>query len=111
MIGSIVYLHMYKLAETLAVKQVLDKNRFVKIIEETPVKGGKQDEQYMQYKAVSLLDPNKVYTINNYLSPFNFTDLSELEMVLDFIEPAIDTSRMEAMYSILHEIKQLEQNK
>lgn len=107
MLGNIVYLHMFKLAETLAVKQEMDKNRFVKIIEETPVKGGKQGEQYMEYKAVSLFNPDKIYTINNYLSPFNFTDLSELEMILDFIEPTVDPIRMEKMYSILHEIKEI----
>lgn len=108
MIGNIVYLHVYKLAETLAVKQSLDKTRFVKIVEEIPVKGGKQDEQYMQYKAVSLMDPDKIYTINNYLSPYNFSNLKELEEILDFIEPVVDPNRMEDMYTILYEIKELQ---
>ena len=31
MLGNIVYLHMFKLADTLAVKQELDKSRFVKV--------------------------------------------------------------------------------
>lgn len=105
MLGNIVYIHMYKLAETLAVRQEIDKNRFAKIVKEIPVKGGKQGEQYMQYEAVSLFNPNKTYTLNNYLSPFNLTSISELEMILDFIEPVVDATRLEKMRSIVDEIK------
>lgn len=104
MLGNIVYLHLFKLVEVLAVKQELDKNRFVKIIKEIPVKGGKENEQYMQYEAVSLID-NKVYTINNYLSPFNFTTIGDLEISLDYLEPMIETSRMADMRSIIDDIK------
>ena len=105
MLGNIVYLHMFKLADTLAVKQELDKSRFVKIIKEIPVAGGKQEEQYIQYEAVSLFDDNKIYKINNYLSPFNFTSINELEMTLDYLEPILDPSQLEKMQSILDEIK------
>lgn len=99
------YLHMFKLAEVLAVKQEIDKYRFVKIIKEIPVKGGKQDEQYMQYEAVSLLDDKKVYTLNNYLCPFNITDINELEMTLDYLTPLLDSAKLEEMLSIIEEIK------
>lgn len=105
MLGNIVYLHMFKLADTLAVKQELDKSRFVKIIKEIPVAGGKQEEQYMQYEAVSLFDDKKIYKINNYLSPFNFTSINELEMTLDYLEPILNPSQLEKMQSILDEIK------
>lgn len=107
MLGNIVYLHMFKLADTLAVKQELDKSRFVKITKEIPVAGGKQGEQYMQYEAVSLFDNKKVYTVNNYLSPFNFTSINELEMILDYLEPILDASQLEKMQLVLEEIKEM----
>ena len=107
MLGNIVYLHMYKLAETISVQQELNKNRFVKIVKEIPVKGGKQGEQYMQYEAVSLFDDKKVFTINNYLSPFNFTDINELEMTLDYLEPVLDKSRLETMLATIEKIKNM----
>lgn len=111
MIGNIVYLHMFKLAEVLAVKQEIDKYRFVKITKEIPVKGGKQDEQYMQYEAVSLLDDKKVYTLNNYLCPFSVTSVSELEETIEYLKPMFNDSKLEEMLSIIEEIKTLNEEK
>lgn len=110
MLGNVMYLHMFKLADTLAVKQELDKYRFVKVVKEIPVKGGKQDEQYLQYEAVSLLDDKRVYTLNNYLCPFNMTSISELEMTLDYLAPMLDESKLEEMQSIIEEIKSLNED-
>ena len=111
MLGNVMYLHMFKLADTLAVKQELDKYRFVKVVKEIPVKGGKQDEQYLQYEAVSLLDDKRVYTLNNYLCPFNMTSVVELETTLDYLEPILDASKLEDMQSIIKEIKTLNEEK
>lgn len=108
MLGNVFYLHLFKLPETLAVKQTLDKVRFVKIIEEIPVSGGKEGEQYMQYKAQSLIDKNKIYTINNYLSPFNYTSIKDLESVLDSLKDIIIPEQMEQMLAVIEEIKEIQ---
>lgn len=108
MLGNIFYLHMFKLADVLSVKQELDKNRFVKITNETPVKGGSKDEQYMQYEATSLLEKGKTYTVNNYLCPFNLTSINELEMTLDYLEPVLQADKLKEMQNIIEEIKSLE---
>lgn len=108
MIGNVFYLHIFKLPETLAVKQTLDKSRFVRIIEETPVAGGKQGEQYMQYKAQSLTDKNKVYTINNYLSPFNYTSIKELEEILESLNDILIPEQLEQMLAVIEEIKKIQ---
>lgn len=111
MLGNIFYLHMFKLADVLAVKQELDKTRFVKITKETPVKGGNEDEQYMQYEATSLIDNKKIYTVNNYLSPFNLTSISELEMTLDYLSPVLQSDSKKEMEKIIEEIKSMKQEK
>lgn len=108
MLGNVFYLHMFKLADVLSVKQSLDKARFVKITKETPVKGGSKDEQYMQYEATSLIDNKKVYTVNNYLSPFNLTSINELEMTLDYLKPVLQTDKLKEMEQIIDEIKSME---
>lgn len=53
-IGNIIYLHIFDLEPILLVTQELKEERFCKIIEVTPVKGGKEGEQYINYKVQSL---------------------------------------------------------
>ena len=45
-IGDIVYLYIIDLVSVLAVKQELIPNRFCKITDITPVKGGTKEHQY-----------------------------------------------------------------
>ena len=44
MLGNILYLHVYNLSDLIAVNQELNPSRFVKVIEEIPVKGGREGE-------------------------------------------------------------------
>ena len=99
MIGNIVYLHLFKLPETLAVKQSLDKHRFVKIIEETPVQGGKQGEQYIKYKGESF------YEFNNYLSPFNYSTLEDLDNVVESLKNILLPSNYDDIINMINEVK------
>lgn len=105
MIGNIVYIHLFKLPETLAVKQSLDKNRFVKIIEETPVQGGKQGEQYMKYKGESLYDNKKVFEFNNYLSSFNYSTINDLETTVEGLKDILLTDNYNDIINMINEVK------
>lgn len=105
MIGNIVYLHLFKLPETLAVKQSLDKHRFVKIIEETPVQGGKQGEQYIKYKGESLYNSKKVYEFNNYLSPFNYSTLEDLDSIVESLKNILLPSNYDDIINMINEVK------
>lgn len=88
MIGDVGYIFTLKLPEVLAVKQSLQEDRFVKIIEENKVPGGK-GEQYMTYKAQSLTNPDKVFEYNNYLSPFGFISIPDLLALLKSLNTII----------------------
>lgn len=105
MIGNIVYLHLFKLPEILAVKQSLDKNRFIKVIEETPVQGGKQGEQYMKYKGISLYDNKKVYEFNNYLSPFNYSTINDIETIVENLKNILLSNNYNDIIKIIDEVK------
>ena len=104
MIGNIVYLYLLDLENTLAVRQELIKDRFCKVIEANAIKGGSNDEQYMQYKLQSL-NSDRIYTTNNYLSPYRFCLLSELEESIENISSILREDKLEEMKQILEEIK------
>lgn len=105
MLGNIFYLHVNELPDLLAVNQELNKGRFVKIIEEIPVAGGSKNEQYMQYKAQCIFDESKVYTINNYLSPFNFTPFENLNNIINNLSHIIVPEKISEMNFILQEVQ------
>ena len=104
MIGNIVYLYLLNLENTLAVRQELIKDRFCKVIEANAIKGGSNNEQYMQYKLQSL-NSDRIYTTNNYLSPYRFCLLSELEESIENISSILREDKLEEMKQILEEIK------
>ena len=104
MIGNIVYLYLLDLENTLAVRQELIKDRFCKVIEANAIKGGSNNEQYMQYKLQSL-NSDRIYTTNNYLSPYRFCLLSELEESIENISSILREDKLKEMKQILEEIK------
>lgn len=104
MLGNIVYLCLLDLESNLAIRQELIKERFCKVIEEKPVKGGNGDEQYIQYKLESIIT-NDIYLVNNYLSPYRFCDLNTLESKIEKVSPLIAKDKLEKMKQIIDEIK------
>lgn len=104
MLGNIVYLYLLDLENNLAVRQELIKDRFCKVIEEKVVKGGNEDEKYIQYKLESLYT-GKTYLTNNYLSPYRFCDLSALEETIEKISPLMQEDKLESIRQLIDEIK------
>lgn len=104
MIGNIVYLYLLDLENTLAVRQELIKDRFCKVIEVNAIKDSNNDNKYMQYKLQSL-NSGKTYTTNNYLSPYRFCLLSELEDSIESVSSIVREDKLETMKQILEEIK------
>lgn len=107
MLGNIVYLYVCDLTDILSVKQELNKNRFAKITKETPIKGGKNGEQYIQYEATSLVT-GKIFSLNNYLSSYNYVSINELENTLKFLEPIVKDIKLKEMYNMIEEIKEMD---
>lgn len=107
MLGNILYLHVHSLSDLIAVNQELNPSRFVRVIEEIPVKGGREGEQYMQYKAQSLFDESRIYCINNYLSPFNYVTLEELKNTINDLSYILLPERVSKMNSILDEVDEI----
>lgn len=107
MIGNIVYLYILRLPELLAVKQSIQEDRFVKIIEENKVPGGKAGEQYMTFKGQSLVNPNKVYEFNNYLSAFNHCSIKELEDNVKDLKAIILPKNYETIMNTIAKIKEV----
>lgn len=105
MLGDIVYLYTLDLENTLAVRQELIKDRFCKIIEATKIKGSSNDEKYMQYKLESLTT-KKVYIVKNYLSTYNFCNITELENSIEKVSSIINEEKLNKIYEILNEIKE-----
>lgn len=106
MLGDILYLYIHDINSLLAVNQELNPARFVRVIEEMPVIGGKKDEQYMRYKAQCIFDDSKIYTINNYLSPFKYINLKELNKAIDDTKYLLTEERISAMNSILEKVNE-----
>lgn len=105
-LGNILYLHIIELEPILLVSQEINKDRFCKVIKTIPVSGGKKDEQYMKYQLQSLTT-NKIYEINNYLSPYNIKTIEELENYLQQYEEFILPERLLKMYETIEEIKEM----
>ena len=89
----------------LAVKQELIDNRFCKITDITPVKGGSKEHQYLKYEAVSLLS-GETYTINNYLSPYKFCSIETLEKAIDDLKEDLVEEKYEDMKYLIKKIKE-----
>lgn len=104
MIGNIVYVYTLDLENNLAIRQELIEDRFCKIIEVNKIKGSTNDEKYMQYKLESLVT-KKIYTVNNYLSPYSFCDLNTLEECIEKVSPIIETEKLEKIKEILNKVK------
>ena len=107
MIGNIVYVYLLNLENTLAIRQEIIKDRFCKVIEAKAVKSGEGNEsdmKYMQYKLQSL-HSNEIYNTNNYISPYRFCSLSELEQTIEKISPILQEDKLELMNNIIEEIK------
>lgn len=106
-IGDIVYLYTIDLNPVLAIKQELIPNRFCRISNITTVKGGSNKEQYLQYSATSLLDDNITYTINNYLSPYKYCSLEELEQSIEFLKDGLVEENYDNMKYLIKKIKEM----
>lgn len=104
MLGSIVYLYLLDLENNLAIRQELIKDRFCKVIEEKVVKGGSENEQYMQYKLESIFT-GKIYLTNNYLSPYNFCDLKTLEETIERLSSLMEDNKLESIKQLIDEVK------
>lgn len=106
MLGNIVYVYLLNLENTLAIRQELIKDRFCKVIEAKAIKSGddKEHMKYMQYKLQSL-NSDEVYTTNNYISPYRFCSLSELEQTIEKILPVLQEDKLKEMNEIIEEIK------
>lgn len=105
-LGNILYLHIIDFEPILLVTQEINKDRFCKVINAIPVKGGRKDEQYMKYQLQSLTT-NKIYEINNYLSPYQAKTIEELENILKENEDFILPERLIEMYQTIEAIKNM----
>lgn len=105
-IGDIVYLYTIDLMSVLAIKQSLIPNRFCKIIDTKVVKGGTEKEQYIEYKAVSLLG-DTTYTFNNYLSPYQYCSIETVEKTIDELKPNLLEDKFEDMQYLIKKIKEI----
>lgn len=106
-IGDIVYLHIADIYSVLTMQQKLIDYRFGKVIEIKRVNGGKEDEQYLQYSVQSLLNPNKIYKTNNYLSPYKLCSLSELESAIKELDEIILPEQKDDIELLINTIKNL----
>lgn len=105
-IGDIVYLYVIDLPSILAVKQELIPNRFCKITNITSVKGGTKEHQYLKYEVVSLLG-EETFIINNYLSPYKYSSIEELETVIDNLKEDLVEEKYEDMKYLIKKIKEI----
>lgn len=104
-IGKIVYLYVCNFEEGLLVRQKLIKDRFCKVIDIIPVKGGDDNNQYLQYVVKSIF-ADRTYTINNYLSSYNFCELNDIDIFIDKYKNILAPEKIEAMKNILKEVKE-----
>lgn len=104
-IGDIAYLYIIDLTSIIAVKQELIPNRFCKITNITPVKGGTKEHQYLKYEATSLLG-EETYTINNYLSPYKYCSIEDLEIVIEDLKENLVEEKYEDMKYLIKKIKE-----
>ena len=104
-IGNIVYLYTIDLLSVIAVKQSLIPERFCKVTCIKPVKGGTEETKYLEYTATSLLG-EEVYTFNNYLSPYQYCNLEELETNIESIKPKLLDEKYNDMKQLIDKIKE-----
>lgn len=105
-IGNVMYIYLTDLKKNLVMLQTLKADKFCKVISMTPVKGGSENEQYMKYELQSLYNDKKIYTVNNYLSPYQYCSLEELEKTLEEVKELILPERLEDMNYLLKKIKE-----
>jgi hypothetical protein len=105
-LGDIVYLYVIDLPSVLAIKQNLNPNRFCKITDIKTVKGGTDKEQYLEYKASSLLGEEE-YTFNNYLSPYQYCSIETLENAIEEVKDILLEEKLEDMQYIIKKVKEL----
>ncbi len=105
MLGNIVYLCLLDIDNNLAIRQEVIEDRFCKVIEENYVKGGSNDEKYIQYKLKSL-NSGEIYDINNYLSPYKFCNLQTLEETIEKLSNILQEERKEVMLNTINNIKE-----
>lgn len=104
-IGDIVYLYTIDLNPIIAVKQELIPNRFCKITDIETVKGGSEEHQYLEYKAASILGES-TYTINNYLSPYKYCSIEELEQSIEYLQDNLVEDKCNDMKYLIKKIKE-----
>lgn len=105
-IGDIIYLYTIDLLSVIAVKQELIPNRFCKVTEITPVRGGTSEHQYLKYKVTSLLG-DEIYTINNYLSPYKYCSIEELETIIEDLKEDLIEKKYDNIKHLISEIKEI----
>lgn len=105
-IGDIIYLYTIDLLSIIAVKQELIPNRFCKVTKITPVKGGTSEHQYLKYEATSLLG-DETYTINNYLSPYKYCSIEELETIIEDLKEDLVQKKYDDIKNLISEIKEI----
>ena len=105
-IGDIVYLYIIDLLPVLAVKQNLIPNRFCRITNIKTVKGGTDEEQYLEYEATSLLG-DETYTFNNYLSSYQYCSLEAIEQAVEDLKPQLLEERYEDMKYLIKKVKEI----
>lgn len=105
-IGNILYVYLTDLKSNLVMLQTLKPDKFCKVVGITPVKGGKDGEQYMKYELQSLYNKNKVYIVNNYLSPYQYCTLEELENTMEEVKELIQPERFKDMSYLLNKTKE-----
>lgn len=105
-VGNIMYVYLTDLKNTLVMLQALKPDKFCKVISMTPVKGGSENEQYMKYELQSLYNDKKIYTVNNYLSPYQYCSLEDLEKTLEEVKELILPERLEDMIYLLKKTKE-----
>lgn len=104
-LGKIVYLYICNFEEGLLVRQKLNKDRFCKVVDIIPVKGGDEKNQYLQYVVKSLF-ADRTYTINNYLSSYNYCELNDIDIFIEKYKNKLAPQVIENMENILKEVKE-----
>lgn len=105
-IGNIIYLHMFDIESILLVTQELKADRFCKVTDITPVKGGPEGEQYIKFKVQSLFT-NKVYEINNYFGPYSGISLNTLEELLETHKDDFVPEKLKDMTYLIDKVKEM----
>ena len=104
-IGNIIYLHIFDIEPIVLVTQELTADRFCKVIEITPIKGGTEGEQYINYKVQSLFT-DKIYEVNNYFGPYSGISLGNLEELLNAHKDDFVPEKLEDMMYLLNKVKE-----